>query len=145
MATCNINTLLSDGKAFQYLDAKAQQIIIAQLLCDISSSPGGDPGADALTVTVQALADPFVFVASRRTTVEVTYEMTTINSGDPPRVDIVRSGVGDVLVSTYGMVPVTHKGHSSLRLSPGDSITISSAAGTAGNSVSLTSITTYEE
>lgn len=49
MATCNINTLLSDGKAFQYLDPRAQQIVIAQLLCDISASAGGATAFTDLT------------------------------------------------------------------------------------------------
>lgn len=44
MPTCNPTTLLSSGAAFQALDAREQQIVIAQLLCDISGSLVGPTG-----------------------------------------------------------------------------------------------------
>ena len=41
MATCNASTLLQQGAAFQACSKKELQIIIAQLLCNLSASGGG--------------------------------------------------------------------------------------------------------
>lgn len=45
MSACNVNTLLSSGKAFRSLSKRDLQIVICQLLCEISSSgvTGGGP------------------------------------------------------------------------------------------------------
>lgn len=57
MSTCNVNTLLSDGKAFATLDARQQQVAIAQLLCDISAA-GGSPGGGGETKIIPDGTDP---------------------------------------------------------------------------------------
>ncbi len=47
MATCNVNTLLSDGKDFQRCSDFDLSACIAQLLCDISA---GSSGSTSITI-----------------------------------------------------------------------------------------------
>lgn len=43
MATCNTSTLLDSAKCFQCLSKKELQAVIAQLLCNISSTAVANP------------------------------------------------------------------------------------------------------
>ena len=52
MATCSASELLESGKCFQCLTKKELQIVIAQLLCEISS------GASGVTVNLTGSGSP---------------------------------------------------------------------------------------
>lgn len=61
MASCSASELLDSGKCFQCLTKKELQIVIAQLLCEISAGGGGG-GANQISrgsgPPVAAPADP---------------------------------------------------------------------------------------
>lgn len=44
MATCDLTTLMADARCFDCLDNRQLQLIIAQLLCEISEAGGGGGG-----------------------------------------------------------------------------------------------------
>lgn len=44
MATCDVNTLLEDGKEFQRCSDRDLSVCEAQLLCDINTGGGGGGG-----------------------------------------------------------------------------------------------------
>lgn len=49
MATCSASELLADGACFTCLTKKQLQIVIAQLLCEISAGGGGGGGGEQVT------------------------------------------------------------------------------------------------
>lgn len=62
MASCSVSELLASGARFQCLTKKELQIVIAQLLCEISAGGGGSGGVGAVMrgsgPPVAAPADP---------------------------------------------------------------------------------------
>lgn len=57
MSTCDPKTILADGKCFFGLDAKAAQVAMLQLLCNISDAIGGGSGG-VICAAVDPVADP---------------------------------------------------------------------------------------
>lgn len=134
---CDIEQLLEDGRSFQNLSERAQLIAMAQLLCDIVNA-----GEQPLTKTSHAIVNPFVFTATRRTTVEIAYQWIETAPGDDT-ITIQRTGVPDVvlLLDLDIDLNVPAKYQNSFRLSPGDTFTMT----VDGSNLTVLSIITYEE
>lgn len=74
MATCSTSELMEAGKCFQCLSKKELWIVIAQLLCEIKSSPGLGVPAQILTGSVD---DPNGTVAPNDSTMGAIYYRDT--------------------------------------------------------------------
>lgn len=60
MANCDVTSLVAAGKCFQCLDAKSAQIVMLQLLCNISDSISGGTGSGVACGNANPVADPLV-------------------------------------------------------------------------------------
>lgn len=65
MATCNPNTLIASGAAFQACSKRDLQIIIIQLLCNMSAGTGGvTTGTGAPTSTPTSSGQTYIDTAA---------------------------------------------------------------------------------
>lgn len=134
---CDIEQLLEDGKAFQFLTERAQAIVIAQLLCDISQNGGGALSPFTIT-TITAPAFPWQYTATRRSTVEIYYKLDPVS--DDARIIVARTGAPNMEM----MCSIYQEGVASFQIGPGNTITVTDGS-TLPGVATLAQIAIYEE
>lgn len=149
MAECNLATLIDqacENKFTCLTDERIARGVLLQLLCNFSEGGGGGGvccAEDPLTKIVdESPLLPFVYTATNRATVEVSW--TAEGTADAAQIQAARTGVPNMMiVSTQD--GTINEGVTSLRLSPGDTLTLTNASTGGGASVALSSVVVFEE
>lgn len=148
MAECNLATLIDQACENKFTCLEDERIargVLLQLLCNLSEGGGigGCCESVALTKTVFLTpALPFVYTATNRAVVEV--EWTAEGTSDAAQLKAARTGVPQVWL-IYTQDGTTNIGQNSLRLAPGDTLTLTDASTGPGQSLGVISVIVYEE
>lgn len=137
---CTPGSLLDLAKCFNCLEPKQLEAIKSYLLCQINTTGGGGGALQPYTVSFPTATLPFTYSATRRSTIEITYTLTSGVS--TATINFVRSLGGGTPISIFANGTI--QAIVSFTLGPGE--TINGADVSAGGaSASIDNVVVYSQ